>query len=144
MTENPDAAGVVVVRSADVARETDYEATMPHEFGIGPHTGSARLNVHAAYLPPGARTRAHYHLHSDAAGYVLEGRLRLVTWNEDYERLEQEVSAGDYLYVPRGVIHQFVNASDTERFGVLGIYNDGLYDGNGRPAGKFYTEPPLS
>ena len=141
--KSPDAAGVVVVQGSEVQAETGYEATMPHGFGIGTQTGSARLNVHTAYLEPGQATRAHFHLYSDAASYILEGELLLLTWNENYEKLEQEVNAGDFLYIPRGVIHKFINRSATKRFANIGIYNDGIYAEDGTPLGKFYVEPPL-
>lgn len=139
----PTTAGVVVTRSKDVQAGSTYEATMPHAFGVGTHTGSMKLNVHTAYLEPGQATRAHYHLFSDGACYVLEGELLLVTYNENYEKSEQEVDAGDFIYIPRGVIHKFINRSDTKRFANIGIYNDGEYAEDGTPKGKFYVEPPL-
>ncbi len=139
----PDTAGVVVVKGSDVKAETGYEATMPHGFGIGTQTGSPRLNVHTAYLEPGQATRAHFHLHSDGACYVLEGQITLVTYTENYEKLEQKVAAGDFIYIPRGVIHKFINTSTSERFANIGIYNDGVYADDGTPLGKFYVEPPL-
>ena len=112
--KKPDTAGVVVVKGSDVKAESGYEATMPHGFGIGTQTGSKTLNVHTAYLEPGQATRAHFHLYSDGACYVLEGEILLVTYNENYEKLEQVVRAGDFIYIPRGVIHKFINRSETD------------------------------
>jgi uncharacterized RmlC-like cupin family protein len=141
--KKPDTAGVVVVKGSDVKAESGYEATMPHGFGIGTQTGSKTLNVHTAYLEPGQATRAHFHLYSDGACYVLEGEILLVTYNENYEKLEQEVRAGDFIYIPRGVIHKFINRSETKRFANIGIYNDGVYADDGTPLHKYYVEPPL-
>ena len=139
-----DIGGAVVVKAADVHAEVRYEATMPHAFGIGTHVGSQKLNVHLAYLEPGQATRAHYHLHSDASSYVLEGEATLITYDENYDKTVQHLGAGDFTYVPRGVIHKYINESATTRFAQIGIYNDGIYAEDGMPLGKFYVEPPLT
>lgn len=143
MNRPEELTGIVIVKQSDVDLETTYEATMPHRFGIGIHNGSPRLNVHTAYLEPGMETRAHYHVYSDGAGYLVQGEVTVVSWTHDYERVEYKLSAGDFTFTPRGFVHKMINESKTETAVVLGIYNDGEYDEDGLPLGKFYVEPPL-
>jgi uncharacterized RmlC-like cupin family protein len=66
---------------------------------------------------PGFRSGAHHHGDVESAIYVLSGRLRM-RWGD---RLEQsaEASAGDFIFVPARLIHQEINASDSE--GVVAI-----------------------
>ncbi len=75
-------------------------------------TGSSRLCLQLASLPPGARARAHLHAEHESAAYVLEGRM--VLWSG--ARLEEELIAGpgDFLYIPTGIPHLVANASDQE------------------------------
>jgi uncharacterized RmlC-like cupin family protein len=60
-------------------------------------------------LPPGARSRPHFHAASESGCYMLSGGMR-IRWGE---RLEQEVvlQAGDMLYVPPGEVHVLENLS---------------------------------
>jgi uncharacterized RmlC-like cupin family protein len=81
--------------------------------GISAETvGAARLCLQRLTIPPGGRARAHLHADHESAIYVVSGEV--VTWFG--ERLEESVvtRAGDFLYVPPGVPHIPVNASDTE------------------------------
>jgi uncharacterized RmlC-like cupin family protein len=75
-------------------------------------TGSHRLCLELATLPPGAVGRAHLHAEHESAAYVLDGAF--VLWFGD--QLEQRVAAqrGDFLYIPAGVPHLPANGSSTE------------------------------
>lgn len=85
------------------------------------------VGAHAIWLgkvtiPPGGRTKAHFHADHETAFYVLSGVCDL--WFGP--RLEQHAvaHAGDYLYIPAGVSHVAVNRSQTEPFVVVGGRTD--------------------
>lgn len=63
-------------------------------------------------VPPGTRSRPHYHEGCESALYMLSGSIRIL-WGD---RLEQrlEVEPGDMLYVPPRVTHVVENVSDAE------------------------------
>ncbi|HYF24672.1 MAG TPA: cupin domain-containing protein [Baekduia sp.] len=60
-------------------------------------------------LPPGARSRPHFHEHCESGCYMLRGAMR-IRWGE---RLEHEVAleAGDMLWVPPHETHVLENLS---------------------------------
>ena len=63
-------------------------------------------------VPPGARSRPHYHEGCESACYMLSGRM-LIKWGD---RLQDEVvlEPGDLLYVPPHETHVLQNLSDDE------------------------------
>jgi uncharacterized RmlC-like cupin family protein len=75
-------------------------------------SGASALCLQLASLPPGARSRAHLHAEHESAAYLIKGEMVLFFG----ERLEQKVvaRAGDFLYIPSGVPHLVLNASDAE------------------------------
>jgi quercetin dioxygenase-like cupin family protein len=71
----------------------------------GDDTGG-RLSVFEFLVPPGARVPApHYHEQVDEVAYGVEGVL---TWTVDGRAIP--VGPGDRCFIPRGVVHHFVNA----------------------------------
>jgi quercetin dioxygenase-like cupin family protein len=57
-------------------------------------------------VPPGARVPVpHYHEHVDETAYGLDGVLALTV---DGRRIE--IGPGDRCFIPRGAVHQFLNA----------------------------------
>jgi uncharacterized RmlC-like cupin family protein len=74
--------------------------------------GATGLCLQLASLPPGGRARAHQHDEHESAAYMIEGEM--VMWFG--ERLEHELVArpGDFVYIPSGLPHLVMNASDTE------------------------------
>ena len=74
--------------------------------------GASGLCLQLASLPPGARARAHRHAEHESAAYVIDGEM--VLWFG--EQLEHKLVArpGDFIYIPNGVPHLVLNASDTE------------------------------
>ena len=63
-------------------------------------------------VPPGGRSRPHFHDACESACYMLSGRM-LIRWGE---RLEDEVvlEPGDLLYVPPHETHVLENLSDED------------------------------
>lgn len=115
---------------------TAYEENLTHRFGVGSFCGSTDLNMHVAFIEPGNESRAHFHLRSDIALFVLEGESTMITWNQDYERTERILKKGDFAFIPRGVIHKDVNHTD-ERFTLIACYNN---VGTGPESLKVYVE----
>ncbi len=129
-----------VVRRADVAPDGTYERSMQHFFGVGKHAGAHELTMTYGTLKPAARTRAHYHLKSDLALYILAGRAKMVTYDENYSRREALLEADTFCFVPRGQIHVMENMSEEEPVVVIACYN---HAGSGRDTGKVFVEPEL-
>src|SRR5438552_18822172 len=74
--------------------------------------GAHNIHMGVFRVPPGARSRPHYHANCESAVYMLSGRLA-VKWGE---HLEQSVQIGprDMVYVPPRETHILENLSDTE------------------------------
>jgi quercetin dioxygenase-like cupin family protein len=58
-------------------------------------------------IPPGAGPVPHTHTKEDESIFVIEGELRAWLGGEQYD-----VTAGDFIHMPRGVQHSFKNVSD--------------------------------
>jgi quercetin dioxygenase-like cupin family protein len=63
--------------------------------------------------PPGARNQRHYHIYCDAGMHIIKGRLRIFI-GPDHDMEETIAEAGDFIFVPAGIIRGFMNLSDTE------------------------------
>ena len=63
-------------------------------------------------VPPGSRSRPHYHDGCESALYMLSGGVRIL-WGD---RLEQSLTLdpGDMLYVPPRITHVVENVSGTD------------------------------
>ena len=75
-------------------------------------TGATNIYMGVFRVPPGARSRPHYHEACESAVYLLSGALE-VRWGD---RLEQVVELGprDMVYVPPRETHILRNLSETE------------------------------
>ncbi|MGB0097867.1 MAG: cupin domain-containing protein [Solirubrobacteraceae bacterium] len=74
--------------------------------------GAQNIYMGVFRVPPGARSRPHYHEFCESAVYMLSGRLR-VRWGDQLER-ELTLEPGDLVYVPPRETHLLENLSDTE------------------------------
>ena len=82
--------------------------------GISAETaGSQALCAHLVEIPPGGRAKAHLHESHETAVYLLEGEVR--TWHGEGLAESTINRAGEFLYIPAGMPHLPVNASDTHR-----------------------------
>ena len=63
-------------------------------------------------VPPGSRSRPHYHDGCESALYLLSGGIRIL-WGDHLEQ-SVELTAGDMLYVPPRVTHVVENVSTGE------------------------------
>jgi quercetin dioxygenase-like cupin family protein len=72
----------------------------------GEDTGG-RMAMFEFIVPPGARVpAAHYHQHVDEVAYGLEGVLTFTVGGRAVQ-----LGRGEHCFVPRGVVHHFVNAT---------------------------------
>lgn len=75
-------------------------------------TGSPTLWFGSFATEPGVKVPAHYHT-ADTAAYLVSGRA---AFEIDGERVE--MAAGEFLYVPRMVVHTEETVGDQTAFGV--------------------------
>ena len=75
--------------------------------------GSATRDAYSLFeyaIPPETNgPPAHLHTREDESFICLAGRLDVMLGGQDFV-----LEAGDYLYLPRNVVHTFRNASDVE------------------------------
>lgn len=75
-------------------------------------TGAHNIYMGVFRVPPGARSRPHYHENCESAVYMLSGRLK-VKWGDHLED-EFEIGPGDLVYVPPRETHILENPSEEE------------------------------
>ena len=67
---------------------------------------AGRMSMFEFIVPPGAKVPApHYHEHVDEAAYGIEGVLTFTV-----DGTAHQIGPGDRCFIPRGVVHHFVNA----------------------------------
>ena len=74
--------------------------------------GASNIYMGVFRVPPGARSRPHFHAACESAVYMLSGRLR-VRWGEKLEQ-SVEIGHGDLVYVPPRETHILENLSESE------------------------------
>jgi uncharacterized RmlC-like cupin family protein len=74
--------------------------------------GAKALFMGVFRVPPGGRSRPHFHEGCESACYMLSGQMR-ISWGD---RLQEQVvlEPHDLLYVPPHETHVLENLSDTE------------------------------
>jgi quercetin dioxygenase-like cupin family protein len=102
------------------------------EVKLAPDDGDGTLGVMEVSQPPGVASPLHAHHHEAEALFLLAGTITYEGGGELYE-----LSAGDFLYLPRSVPHRFrVTGDSPARFLALmapaGLTN--LYAEVGHPA----------
>lgn len=75
-------------------------------------TGATNLYMGVFRVPPGARSRPHYHADCESAVYLLSGSLE-VRWGDRLEEVV-ELAPRDMVYVPPRETHILRNLSDSE------------------------------
>ena len=114
----------MVVRGEELEWEPGQEPPMMSKKGINSKSvGKPNLKMSRALVPPGARNQRHYHVNCDAGMHILKGRLRVFI-GPDYEKEEVTAKEGDFIFVPAGVIHGFMNLSDTEPVELVAAKNN--------------------
>ena len=75
-------------------------------------TGAVNIYMGVFRVPPGARSRPHYHADCESAVYMLSGALE-VKWGDHLEQVVT-IGPGDMVYVPPRETHILQNLSETE------------------------------
>jgi uncharacterized RmlC-like cupin family protein len=75
-------------------------------------TGSQRMWMGYAVLAPGGKTGVHHHGESETGIYILSGVTRW--WVGDRLDDAREARAGDFVFIPPGIVHWEQNASETD------------------------------
>lgn len=104
---------VRIVRPLERDANTAQTPGMSRVAGVSASTaGSSSIWMGEVVTERGFASGAHHHGDVESAIYVMSGRYRF-RWGERLEH-EAEGAAGDFIFVPANVIHQEINASDTE------------------------------
>ncbi len=107
-----------VVRAAELSERTSQTAGMFRRTAIDAETVGARgLWVGHVTMTPGARSGAHHHGGSESAIYIISGRARFRFGDELAGTID--AGPGDFIYVPPHIVHQEINASDSERIEMI-------------------------
>lgn len=74
--------------------------------------GATNIYMGVFRVPPGARSRPHYHAHCESAVYIIAGALE-VRWGDGLEHVVR-LQPRDLVYVPPRETHVLVNLSEAE------------------------------
>jgi uncharacterized RmlC-like cupin family protein len=74
--------------------------------------GASNIYMGVFRVPPGGRSRPHYHENCESAVYILSGRLK-VAWGDRLENVV-ELEPRDLVYVPPRETHVLENLSETD------------------------------
>jgi uncharacterized RmlC-like cupin family protein len=103
----------VVTRKGHENRETGQSGGAVRISGVGPqHTPATRIWFGKVSNEPGYRSLPHHHGEAETGGYVLKGRGRIY-FGDDYSKYE-DLTEGDFVFVPPFMPHVEVNMSTTE------------------------------
>ena len=103
-------------RAQVISRGETYEGKQGIAFFAGVSSesaGSSGLCMHLLEIPPGGRARSHRHESHETAIYILSGGAVVFSGEGLGDR--QLAREGDFVYIPAGVPHLPVNASETEK-----------------------------
>src|SRR5215470_15558123 len=97
-----------IIHPSDTVNKSDHG--LVREFGISASTtGSQHLSMAFGMVPAGSKSKRHYHPFETAV-YMISGKARAYFGPND-ERWE-DVSAGDFIYIPAGMIHSTENTGE--------------------------------
>jgi len=98
----------IILRAADAAHVPMESGTLTW-FASRQLGNSEAMTVGRSTLPPGGMNPRHFHPNCEEVLHVLEGRI-LHTMGDD----EAELSPGDTITIPAGVVHNARNIGETE------------------------------
>ena len=115
---------VKVVRPPQVKGDVQYQPPLTVGWGIDKTVVPTVKNTMAkSIVPPGGRNQRHFHVWTDALWYILKGSLKIF-YGPDHEAQEVVVEAGDFVYIPHGEIHGFMNMSETDAAELIAVYGE--------------------
>jgi uncharacterized RmlC-like cupin family protein len=102
---------VRVVKPSDAERDVPRGVVGGAEISQAT-TGATNIYMGVFRVPPGARSRPHYHADCESAVYMLSGQLE-IRWGDHLEETIN-IEVGDMVYVPPRETHILRNLSDKE------------------------------
>lgn len=114
MNVKEPAPGLVIIGPDEcITNPNEQTPGMERKSGVTPETaGSVDLWAGHVTTPGGTNSGAHHHGDAESAIYMLSGSARF-RWGPRLEH-HRVAGAGDFVYVPPGVIHSEENLSATE------------------------------
>lgn len=103
--------GYRIIDSEAIGKDLKYVPPFVVAFGVDDQSvGSKTITMGRSIMPPKGRNQRHYHV-CDTSWYIIKGRLRVFMGKD---ATEHEARAGQFVYIPAGVIHGLENMSETE------------------------------
>ncbi len=113
--------GYRIIDSEAISPDLKYEPPLIIAFGVNEKTvGSKTITMGRTIIPPKGRNQRHYHV-CDATFFILKGRLRLYMGKDMTEHVAR---AGQFVYIPAGVIHGLENMSETDNAELVFTYGN--------------------
>jgi len=113
--------GYRIIDSEAIGKDLKYEPPLIIAFGVDEKSvGSKTITMGRTIIPPKGRNQRHYHV-CDATFFIIKGRLRLFMGKD---KKEHEARAGQFVYIPAGVIHGLENMSDTDNAELVFTYGN--------------------
>lgn len=98
----------VVIHANETVNKSDHG--LMREFGVSATTSGAQaLSMAYGIVPAGSKSKRHYHPFETAV-YVISGQSRAFFGPNDERWVD--VSPGDFIYIPAGMIHSTENTGD--------------------------------
>tara|TARA_B110000014_G_scaffold244413_1_gene215577 strand:+ start:429 stop:848 length:420 start_codon:yes stop_codon:yes gene_type:complete len=101
---------IIVTKKNELEEEINSGA-MLRLAGVSKNLSNA-TNIHMAIatIPKDRCSTTHFHTNCESAIYVLSGKGLFLHGNN--LEIEEEISQGDFIFVPEGAFHQPVNTGD--------------------------------
>ncbi len=125
-----------VISTKNLSPDVKYEPGFELKFGITDETtGIKTATLVRTRFPANSESRPHYHENGDLMWFHISGPPAVWLIGED--KVEHVTEPGDFMYIPRGEIHNTINSHGTDA--VEGV---GGYGGCGNPykSGKIFVE----
>ncbi len=99
----------VIIHATETMNKSDHG--LVREFGISSTTtGAQALSMAFGMVPAKSKSKRHYHPFETAV-YMISGSARAYFGPNDERSVD--VSPGDFIYIPAGMIHSTENTGDT-------------------------------
>jgi len=101
---------IIVTKKNELEEEINSGA-MIRLAGVSKNLSNA-TNIHMAIasIPKDRCSTTHFHTNCESAIYVLSGKGLFLHGNN--LEIEEEISQGDFIFVPEGALHQPINTGD--------------------------------
>ena len=110
----------IKVSTKNLSTVKDYEPGLLQWFGVTDETTDTKMGtVIRIQIPPTVKSKFHYHENGDLFFYVISGTC---VWEVGEKREKITLEADDFIYIPRGEVHNTLNPSETETCEAVGGY----------------------